>query len=342
MTIYCFLELSAGLVPIPGKIIIELFDAQVPLVAENFRALCTGEKGGDLHYQGTQFHRVIETYIIQGGDTSRTGTGGSHIFGEDKTPFADQDLTWRNVDDEMLVCMAEAQPRSQFFVTLRPSPHLDGSICCVGKVIRGQQILQQLSEVEVDDDDRPLETITISRCGELEYKGPPVKSVARTAQITLQSGSKDASRRHSKSPERSASRDKDSRQSRRKERSSSDDSRDKKDRSRRSPRRYRRSHSRSHEDDDHEYRKSRDRERPHHRRQRISERRPSHRFRQPDRDSYDDDEEEEIRRQERARELQRYKRDPNDKPEVTYKGRGTMLYRSNGSSKSRADHGRLT
>lgn len=172
MTVYCFLELSVGLAPIPGKIIIELFDKQVPRVVENFRALCTGEHES-FKYQGTQFHRIVETFTLQGGDTSATGTGGNHIYDEDdEQAFAGDEFFWRDIDEEMLVCMAEIPPRSQFFITLRSSPHLNGSHCCFGRVIRGQQILQQISELEVDDDDKPIEPVVISRCGELEYKGP--------------------------------------------------------------------------------------------------------------------------------------------------------------------------
>ncbi|ORY82661.1 cyclophilin-like domain-containing protein [Protomyces lactucae-debilis] len=185
--VYCFLELSAGPAPIPGKVIFELFDAQVPKTCENFRALCTGELGGELTYKGTAFHRVVKTFTLQGGDTSKTGTGGMNIYNNAQDAFAGEDLYWRDIDEPFLLCAADVVPRSQFFITLRSSPHLNGSHCCFGRVIKGQQILEQISELGVDEEDVPLEPVLIQRAGELAYKGPaahvqPIAALSSDAQ----------------------------------------------------------------------------------------------------------------------------------------------------------------
>lgn len=287
MPVYCFIEISAGFAAIPGKIIFELFDKQVPKAVENFRALCTGEFGPQ--YQDCLFHRVIETFTIQGGDTD--GDGGSNIYKEDN-PFQGEDLYWRDIDEEYLVCMADAVPRSQFFITLRPSPHLNGKHCCIGKVIRGQQILQDVSRVKVDDHDKPIEPIKITRCGELEYKGPKPASPSPSPSPPRE--------RQSRSPERQIP-------------SKRNDSRD---------------HDRSSRSRRHQGHRSSDGRSKRHRDERSVERRDSrdrHR-------KYDREEEERIRRQEMLREYDRVRRSPGEKPDVVYKGRGKMSYRGSGNS----------
>lgn len=142
------------------------------LTAPSFRALCTGELGGELTYKGTTLHRIVKTFAVQGGDTSKTGSGGMNIYNNARDAFAGEDLYWRDIDEPWLLCAADEVPKSQFFITLRSSPHLNGKYCCIGRVVKGQQILEQISEVEVDDEDAPLEPVTIQRAGELAYKGP--------------------------------------------------------------------------------------------------------------------------------------------------------------------------
>ncbi|KAJ8586985.1 hypothetical protein M405DRAFT_742649 [Rhizopogon salebrosus TDB-379] len=160
-----------------GRIIFELYNDTAPKTAENFRALCTGEKGlsavseRPLYYKNSIVHRSIRDFMIQGGDfTKRNGTGGESIYG---SAFPDEDLT-RPLDSAGLLCMANRGPNtngSQFFITLRDCPHLNGKHVVFGRVIRGyDEVVKKLAVIPVDDKDRPQHPIVIVNCGELELK----------------------------------------------------------------------------------------------------------------------------------------------------------------------------
>ncbi|KAG6853964.1 hypothetical protein C0991_012111 [Blastosporella zonata] len=135
--------------------------------------------------------------------TKFNGSGGESIYGG---AFADEDLE-RPLDAEALLCMANKGPNtnnSQFFVTLRECPHLNGKHVVFGRVIRGFEVVQKIATLPVDEKSRPFTPVVISNCGELELRKPPAKPT-KDEQPT--SEKKRSSRRsRSDSPSRSRSR----------------------------------------------------------------------------------------------------------------------------------------
>ena len=135
-----------------GRITIELLANVCPKTAENFRALCTGERGvgksgKPLHYKGSSFHRVISQFMAQGGDfTAGNGTGGESIYG---MKFADENFTAKHTKRGDL-SMANAGPNtngSQFFLTFIPCDWLNGKHTVFGQVTDGFQVLDALESV---------------------------------------------------------------------------------------------------------------------------------------------------------------------------------------------------
>ncbi|KAJ7967425.1 Peptidyl-prolyl cis-trans isomerase [Quillaja saponaria] len=168
----CFFDLSIG-EELEGRIVIELYNDVVPKTAENFRALCTGEKGigpntgVPLHYKASRFHRVIKGFMIQGGDISAgDGTGGESIYGQ---KFEDENFELKHERKGML-SMANSGPNtngSQFFITTTRTSHLDGKHVVFGKVIKGMGVVRSIEHVTTGEGDFPSLDVTIVDCGEI-------------------------------------------------------------------------------------------------------------------------------------------------------------------------------
>ncbi|PKL87871.1 MAG: peptidylprolyl isomerase [Ignavibacteriae bacterium HGW-Ignavibacteriae-2] len=142
-----------------GEIEIELFAKDVPKTVENFVGLTIKN-----YYDGVIFHRVIANFMIQGGDPTGTGRGGESYFGE---PFADEFKMHLKHDTPGMLSMANAGPNtngSQFFITLVPTPWLDGKHSVFGKVVSGQDVVDAIGQVPVAKPfDKPLEDIVMEK-----------------------------------------------------------------------------------------------------------------------------------------------------------------------------------
>ncbi len=154
-----------------GTITLELFADVAPKTAENFRALCTGEKGmgqsgKPLSYAGSPFHRIIPGFMIQGGDiTNGNGTGGESIYGE---KFPDENFKL-DLDAAGLLAMANAGPNtngSQFFITVAPTPWLNGHHVVFGKVVDGMEVVKAM-EAQGTPSGQPQTDVTLAACRQL-------------------------------------------------------------------------------------------------------------------------------------------------------------------------------
>jgi len=152
-----------------GRIVIHL-DAKTPRTSENFKSLCTGEKGNGqksgkpLHFKGSTFHRVIPGFMAQGGDfTNHNGTGGESIYGE---TFKDENFDLKHVGRgclSMANCGANTNG-SQFFLLFKDTPHLNGKHVVFGKVVEGYDMLNKIEAVG-SSSGKTSKLVTIKDCG---------------------------------------------------------------------------------------------------------------------------------------------------------------------------------
>lgn len=165
-----FFDVTVGGKP-AGRITMELYNDITPKTAENFRALCTGEKGvgasgKPLHYKGSKFHRVIPNFMCQGGDFTRgNGTGGESIYGE---KFPDENFKEKHTGPGIL-SMANAGPNtngSQFFLCTVETTWLNGKHVVFGRVVDGMNVVKAMEEKGTQSG-KPKVDVVIADCGQL-------------------------------------------------------------------------------------------------------------------------------------------------------------------------------
>ncbi|XP_065254267.1 NK-tumor recognition protein [Emys orbicularis] len=171
----CFFDIEINREPV-GRIMFQLFSDVCPKTCKNFLCLCSGEKGigkttrKKLCYKGSTFHRVVKNFMIQGGDFSEgNGKGGESIYGG---YFKDENFVLKH-DRAFLLSMANRGKHtngSQFFITTKPAPHLDGVHVVFGLVISGFEVIEQIENLKTDTASRPYADVRVIDCGVLVTK----------------------------------------------------------------------------------------------------------------------------------------------------------------------------
>ncbi|MCO5576893.1 hypothetical protein L7F22_030714 [Adiantum nelumboides] len=165
-----FFDIVIGDKPI-GRVVMQLYANTTPRTAENFRALCIGEKGvgkssKPLYFKGLTFHQVIPNFMCQGGDFTRgDGTGGESIYGD---KFADENFSNKHTGPGVL-SMANVGPNtnaSQFFLCIAKTTWLDRKHVVFGRVVEGMDVVKTVESVgsQTGKTSKPM---VIADCGEL-------------------------------------------------------------------------------------------------------------------------------------------------------------------------------
>jgi len=139
-----------------GPITIALYKDQVPKTTRNFATLCATHK-----YDNVIFHRIIPGFMIQGGDPTGTGMGGKSIYGGKFEDEFDSSLVH---SAKGVLSMANSGPNtngSQFFITLGPTPHLNGKHTVFGQVVDGMEVVDAIGSVRTGEQDRPVKDVMI-------------------------------------------------------------------------------------------------------------------------------------------------------------------------------------
>ncbi|KAM8822459.1 NK-tumor recognition protein isoform 3-T3 [Spinachia spinachia] len=171
----CYFDVELNREPV-GRIVFQLFSDVCPKTSKNFLCLCTGEKGTGkitgkkLCYKGSTFHRVVKNFMVQGGDfTEGTGRGGESIYGG---YFEDENFLLKH-DRAFLLSMANRGKDtngSQFFITTKTAPHLDGVHVVFGLIISGFEVIKKVEGLKTDSASRPYADVRVMDCGQLFTK----------------------------------------------------------------------------------------------------------------------------------------------------------------------------
>ncbi|XP_071661488.1 NK-tumor recognition protein isoform X3 [Patagioenas fasciata] len=216
----CFFEIEINREPV-GRIMFQLFSDICPKTCKNFLCLCSGEKGigkttgKKLCYKGTTFHRVVKNFMIQGGDFSEgNGKGGESIYGG---YFKDENFILKH-DRAFLLSMANRGKHtngSQFFITTKPAPHLDGVHVVFGLVISGFEVIEQIENLKTDTASRPYADVRVIDCGVLATKSAK-DALEKKKKVCSDSEASDSSSSASSSSEISSESEAENERSRRK------------------------------------------------------------------------------------------------------------------------------
>ncbi|XP_053327945.1 peptidyl-prolyl cis-trans isomerase G-like [Spea bombifrons] len=177
---------------VAGRLVFELFSDICPKTCENFRSLCTGEKGigkktkKPLHYKNCIFHRVVKDFMIQGGDFSEgNGRGGESIYG--RFFEGNNENYFISHDKEFMLSMANrgrGRNGSQFFITTKPAPQLDRLYVVFGQLISGHEVVREIENQKTDIFDKPYIGVKIEDCGEVTQKSEEILESKKKDSVT--------------------------------------------------------------------------------------------------------------------------------------------------------------